>query len=199
MTHVLVHPVETARPKSLENRPIRAARARRAGVRVLSAVIRFDGIVIVAGTGTLALHAIVNNEGPLANLSAPGAVLAALALIGALSVIDTATNELIDWINPDRWDGDSTYALAEELGLIRDDLDSGANPEEIQHSLNTSGLLEAAGTLMRRLAVAFAEQGQEDQAQRLIASTLHLRKADQVLGNCQAGDEAAGDAREDLQ
>lgn len=199
MTHVLVHPVETARPKSLENRPVRAARARRAGVRALSAVIRFDGIVIVAGTGTLALHAIVNNEGPLANLSAPGAVLAALALIGALYVIDTAVNELIDWINPDRWDGDSTYALAEEIGLIRDDIDSGANPEEIQHSLNTSELLETVGTLTRRLAWAFAERGQEDQAQRLFASTLHLRKADQVLGHGQADDEVADDAREYLQ
>ncbi|TDU67888.1 hypothetical protein [Streptomyces sp. KS 21] len=199
MTHVLVHPVETARPKSLENRPVRAARARRAGVKALSAVIRYDGIVMVAGTFTVGFDAIVNNDGPLANLSATGAVLAALALIGALYVIDAAANELIDWINPDRWDGDSTYALAEEIGQIRGDIDSGADPEEIEHSLRTSGLLETTGALTRRLAVAFAEQGDEDQAQRLYASALHLRKADQVLGHGQAGDEPADDARKDLQ
>ncbi|MEV8536173.1 hypothetical protein [Streptomyces sp. NPDC051211] len=199
MTHTLVHPAETARPKSLEHRPVRAARTRRASVKALSAVTRYDGIVMVAGTFTLGFDAIVNNDGPLANLSAPGAVLAALALIGALYVIDAAANELIDWINPDRWDGDSTYALAEELGQIRGDIDSGADPEEIEHSLRTSGLLETVGTLTRRLAVAFAEQGEEDRAQRLFASTLHLRKADEVLGHGQAGDELAGDAREDLQ
>ncbi|MEU2454796.1 hypothetical protein ABZ605_32495 [Streptomyces sp. NPDC012765] len=199
MTHVLVHPVETARPKSLENRPIRAARARRAAVKTLSAVIRYDGIVMVAGTFTLGFDAIVHNDGPLANLSAPGAVLAALALIGALYVIDTAANELINAINPDRWDGDSTYALAEEISQIRGDIDSGADPEEIEHSLRTSGLLETTGELTRRLAVAFAEQGEEDRAQRLNASALHLRKADKVLGHGQAGDEPADDAREDLQ
>ncbi|MFG2298465.1 hypothetical protein [Streptomyces sp. NPDC048603] len=199
MTHVLVHPVETARPKSLENRPVRAARARRASVKALSAVIRYDGIVITAGTATVSLDAIVNHEGPLANLSTPGVAFAALALIGALYVIDTAANELIDWINPDRWDGDSTYALAEELGQIRGDIDSGADPEEIQHSLNTSGLLATTGALTRRLAVAFAKQGEEDQAQRLYAATLHLRKADAALGHGQTGDEPADDAREDLQ
>ncbi|MFE5718589.1 hypothetical protein [Streptomyces erythrochromogenes] len=199
MTDVLVHPAETARPKSLENRPVRAARARRAGVKALSAVIRYDGIVMVAGTFTVGFDAVVNHGGPLANLSAMGAVLAALALIGALHVIDAAASELISLINPDRWDGDSTYALAEELGLIGDDIDSGADPTEIQHSLCTSGLLEATGALTRRLAVALAERGEEDQAQRLYAATLHLRTADRVLGHGQAGDEPADDAREDLQ
>ncbi|MDH6544092.1 hypothetical protein [Streptomyces sp. SPB4] len=199
MTHVLVHPAETARPKSLQSRPVRAARARRAGVRALSAVIRYDSIVIAAGTATVGLHAIINHEGPLANLSALGAVLAALALIGALYVIDAAASELIDWINPDRWDGDLAYVLAEDLGQIRDDIDAGADPEEIGHSLRTSGLLETTGSLTRRLAVAFAQQGKEDQAQRLHASALHLRKAGQVLGHGQAGAEPADDARKDLQ
>lgn len=199
MTHLLVHPVETARPKSLENRPVRAARTRRAGVKALSAVIRYDGIVIIAGTGSLGLRAIIFNDGPLANLTVPGAVLTWLTLVGTLYVIDTAAKGLIDWINPDRWDGDTAYALAEEVGLIHDDLDSGADPEEIQHSLRTSGLLETTGALTRRLAVAFAEQGEEDQAQRLYASALHLRKADTVLGHGQAGDQPADDARKDLQ
>ncbi|MBT2406868.1 MULTISPECIES: hypothetical protein [unclassified Streptomyces] len=199
MTHVLVHPVETARPKSLENRPVRVARARRAGVKALSAVIRYDGIVIIVGTGTLGLHAIVNNDGPLANLTAFEAVVTWLTLIGALYVIDAAANGLIDWINPDRWDGDTAYALAEEVGHIHDDLDSGADPEEIQHSLRTSGLLETTGALTRRLALAFAERGEEDQAQRLYASALHLRTADEVLGHGQAGDEPGAVAREDLQ
>ncbi|MFJ4879950.1 hypothetical protein ACIP93_32750 [Streptomyces sp. NPDC088745] len=199
MTHVLVHPAETARPKSLENRPVRAARARRASVRALSAVIRYDSSVIIAGTGALQLHAIVNNEGPLANLTFPEAVVMSLIIIGTLSVIDAAAHELIHRINPDRWDGDSAYALAEELDQIRKDIDFGADPEEIQHSLHTSGLLETAGALTRRLAAAFAEQDKEDQAQRLYASTLHLRKADQALGHDQAGAEAADDARKDLQ
>ncbi|WP_331735251.1 hypothetical protein OG590_40100 (plasmid) [Streptomyces goshikiensis] len=198
MTHVLVHPVETAHPKSLDNRPVRAARARRAGVKALSAVIRYDGIVIVAGTVTVGLHAIDNHEGPLANLGTLGAAAAAVALIGARAVIDAAVTELIDWINSDRWDGDRAYALAEELGNIRDDIGSGVAPEGIQHSLQTSGLLMKAGAFARRLAVAFVEQAEEDQA-RLYASALHLRKADQVLGHDQAGDEPADDVRKDLQ
>ncbi|MFG2667638.1 hypothetical protein ACGFY6_25765 [Streptomyces sp. NPDC048387] len=199
MTHTLVHPAETARPKSLEDRPIRAARARRAGVKALSAVTRFDGIVIASGVVVLGFHAIVNNSGPFANLTAVGATVTALALIGALYVVDAAANEIIDWINPDRWDGDIAYPLAEDLGQIRDDIDSGADPEEIRHSLRSSGLLETAGAITRRLAVAFAAQGEEDQAQRLYAATDHLRKADEGLGHGQAGEESADDAREDLQ
>ncbi|MFD9078241.1 hypothetical protein [Streptomyces erythrochromogenes] len=198
MTHTLVHPVGTVSPESLKHRPIRAARARRAGVKALSAVLRYDGIVIISGVVAVGIHAIVNNEGPLANLTAPGAVVAALTLIGALYVIDAFAAELIDRINPDRWDGDTAYALTEELDHIRADIDFGAEPDEIHHSLHTSGLLTATGALSRRLGVAFAERGEEDQAQRLYAAVLHLRKAEEAFGYGQVGDEWADDAREDL-
>ncbi|MET9324055.1 hypothetical protein ABZX75_28380 [Streptomyces sp. NPDC003038] len=199
MTHTLVHPADTARPQSLKNRPVRAARARRAGVKVLSAVIRYDGIVLAAGTATVGFHAIVNHDGPLAKLSTPGAVVAALALIGALYVIDAFAIGLIDWINPDRWDGDTTYALAEELGNICADVDSGADPEEIRHSLHTSELLLTAGALSRRLAVAFAARGKEDEAQHMYAATFHLHSAADKFGHGHAGDGPADDARKDLQ
>ncbi|WP_331719688.1 hypothetical protein [Streptomyces virginiae] len=198
MTHTLVHPAGTVRPESLKHRPVRAARARRAGVKALSAVIRYDGIVIIACTGTLGLHAIVNNDGPLANLTLPGAVVTWLTLIGALYVINAAANGLIDRINPDRWDGDTAYALTEELDHIRADIDFGAEPDEIHQSLHTSGLLTATGALSRRLGVAFAERGEEDQAQRLYAAVLHLRKAEEAFGYGQVGDEWADDARKDL-
>ncbi|MFD6113859.1 hypothetical protein ACFWG0_27650 [Streptomyces yangpuensis] len=82
-----------------------------------------------------------------------------------------------------RHDGIVTVAGTATVG---DDIDSGADPEQIQYSLYTSGLLRAAGALTQA-PVAFAEQGEEDQTQR--ASARHLREADQVLGHGQAGDE----------
>ncbi|MCY0946302.1 hypothetical protein [Streptomyces antarcticus] len=199
MTHTLVHPTGTTRPQSLENRPARAARTRRAAVTVLSAVARYDAIVIAAATTVLAFHSIINHDGPLANLTTTQAAIAALALIGAASLIDAVATDLIDWINPDRWDGDTAYALAEELGNIHDDIDSGADPEEIHHSLRTSGLLMATGVLSRRLGLAFAERGEDDQAQRLYAAVIHLRKADEVLGHREAGETPDDGTRKDLQ
>ncbi|WP_327388891.1 hypothetical protein [Streptomyces sp. NBC_01207] len=38
-----------------------------------SAVIRYDSVA--TGTATVGFHTIVNHDGPLANLTAPGAVL----------------------------------------------------------------------------------------------------------------------------
>ncbi|GAA1552763.1 hypothetical protein [Streptomyces globosus] len=198
MTHALVHP-GTARPQSLQNRPVRAARVRRAAVTVLSAVVRYSGIVFAAATTVFVVRATFNHDGPLVNLSAPQAVLAAFTLIGAIHVINSLAEGLIDWINPDRWDGDTAYSLAEELGDIHNDINSGADPDEIHHSLHTSGLLVMTGTVSRSLALAFAQRGEEDRAQRLYAAVLHLSKAADVFGYGQAGDEPADDARKDLQ
>ncbi|MCX5078791.1 hypothetical protein OHA84_37805 (plasmid) [Streptomyces sp. NBC_00513] len=64
MTNVPVHPVGTDRPQSLEHRPIRAARARRAGVKLLSAVVRYNGITITAVVTALGVHAFTARINP---------------------------------------------------------------------------------------------------------------------------------------
>ncbi|MEV6654890.1 hypothetical protein [Streptomyces sp. NPDC051219] len=109
-------------------------------------------------------------------------LLYAVAVLGIKTTAGTVAEYVIDLIDPDRWDGDIAYELAEGLTQLRADIDSGADIDDVLDSLRASSLVpELLGTL-RNLAAEYAARGDDDENQRLLAAVLHLRIADKNIG-----------------
>ncbi|MDQ1013147.1 hypothetical protein QFZ82_007632 [Streptomyces sp. V4I23] len=110
-------------------------------------------------------------------------LLYAVALLGIKTTADTVAEYVIDLIDPDRWDGDIAYEIAEGLTQLRADIDNGdADIDDVLDSFRASNLLPELLYTLRNLTAGYAARGDEDENQRLLAAVLHLRNADENIG-----------------
>ncbi|MDQ0847721.1 hypothetical protein [Streptomyces sp. V1I6] len=109
-------------------------------------------------------------------------LLYAVAVLGIKTTTDVVAEYVIDLVDPDRWDGDITYEIAEGLTQLRADIDNGADIDDVLDSLRASNLVPELLFTLRNLAAEYAARGDEDENQRLLAAVLHLRNADQNIG-----------------
>ncbi|MCX4826076.1 hypothetical protein OG883_41130 [Streptomyces sp. NBC_01142] len=128
-------------------------------------------------------------------------LLYAVAILGTKTTTDTVAEYVIDLIDPDRWDGDITFELAEGLTQLRADIDNGADIDDVLDSLRASNLVPELLSTLRNLAAEYAARGDEDENQRLLAAVQHLRNADQYIGYGSELDalEAGGTCQKNLQ
>ncbi|CAM5694937.1 hypothetical protein [Streptomyces mordarskii] len=157
--------------------------ARRLTTRALRQIIRFSD---PAATATIAVMAIlwISHTGPawIATADDWTIVTYGIGIAAARVVLDVIAEWLIDLADPDRWDGDIAYAIAEDLRQLRTDITMGADPDEVLDSLSTSNLVPELLETLRGLSTQYAALGDEDEKQRLLAAVLHLRHADQNIG-----------------
>ncbi|MDH2393398.1 hypothetical protein QCN29_32470 [Streptomyces sp. HNM0663] len=109
-------------------------------------------------------------------------LLYAVAILGTKTTADAVVEHVIDLIDPDRWDGDITFELAEGLTQLRADIDNGADIDDVLDSLRASNLVPELLSTLRNLAAEYAARGDDEENQRLVAAVLHLRNADKTIG-----------------
>lgn len=109
-------------------------------------------------------------------------LLYAVAVLGIKTTADAVAECLIELIDPDRWDGDITFELAEGLTQLRSDIDNGADIDDVLDSLRASNLVPELLSTLRNLAAEYAARGDDEENQRLLAAVLHLRNADKTIG-----------------
>lgn len=161
----------------------RSVTARRYVVRAMRRVVQFSDIPFTAAAVAMAIMWAAH-AGPawITTASDWQIMLYGVLTYGANRIVDALAETAIDLIDPDRWDGDIAYELAEGLTQLRADIDNGADIDEVLDSLRSSSLVpELLGTL-RALGAEYAARGDEDENQRLLAAVLHLRNADQHIG-----------------
>ncbi|MET9427935.1 MULTISPECIES: hypothetical protein [unclassified Streptomyces] len=160
-----------------------AVTARRLTVRALMGARRLSdpaaSVVLLVMAGLWATH-----TGPawLTTANDWTFLLYAVAILGIRTTADAMAEYLIGLIDPDRWDGDIAYELAEGLAQMRADIDNGADIEDVLDSLRASSLLRELLFTVRTLAAEYAARGDEDEHQRLLAAVRHLRNADKNIG-----------------
>lgn len=169
-----------------EARPSRRAAgitARRLTARALKLVRRLTdpaaSVVILVMGGLWLTH-----TGPawLTTASDWTVLLYAVAIGGTKTLVDVFAEYAIDLVDPDRWDGDIAYEIAEGLTQLRADIDNGADIDDVLDSFRASNLLPELLYTLRNLAAGYAARGDEDENQRLLAAVLHLRNADENIG-----------------
>ncbi|GAA3372191.1 hypothetical protein GCM10017744_102700 [Streptomyces antimycoticus] len=178
----MTHTAQTKQPPA-SGTPSRSVAARRLTTRALSQIIRFSD---PAATAAIAAMAIlwITHTGPawIATADEWTIVTYGIGIVAARVVLDVIAEGLSDLVDPDRWDGDIAYAIAEGLRQLRTDITEGADPDEVLDSLSTSDLVPQLLETLRALSTQYAARGDEDEKQRLLAAVLHLRHADQNIG-----------------
>lgn len=160
-----------------------AATARRLTVRALKGARRLTdpaaNMVLLVMVGLWLTH-----TGPawLTTASDWTFLLYAAAVLGTKTTTDAVAEYVIDLTDPDRWDGDIAYELAEGLTQLRADIDNGADVDEVLDSLRASNLVPELLSTLRNLAAEYAARGDDEEQQRLLAAVLHLRNADKNIG-----------------
>ncbi|MEU5108202.1 hypothetical protein AB0H07_39095 [Streptomyces sp. NPDC021354] len=178
----MTHPAQTEQPLA-NGSPRRSVTARRLAARVLRQIIRLSDPVAIAVIAVMAALWLAHT-GPAWLTTADDWTLVSygVVIVGARVVLDVLLEELIDLIDPDRWDGDIAYELAEGLKQLRADIQTGADPDEVLDSLRSSDLVPELLETLRALGSEYAARGDDDENQRLLAAVLHLRNADQNIG-----------------
>ncbi|WP_351233856.1 hypothetical protein [Streptomyces sp. NPDC002133] len=175
---------QTGQPRPADDTtPRRFVPARRFTVRALRhALMRTDSAASITMVIMVALWATQTGPSWLTTASDWTLLLYAVAIVGTKAAIDFLTEFIISLVDPDRWDGDIAYEIAQGFTQLRTDIDNGADIDDVLDGLSASHLVpELLGTL-RTLAAAYAARGDEDENQRLLAAVLHLRNADKNIG-----------------
>ncbi|MBT2439806.1 hypothetical protein J7E93_06655 [Streptomyces sp. ISL-36] len=160
-----------------------AGTARRLTTRALKRVRRLTDPV--ASAALLVMVGLwLTHTGPawLTTASDWTVLLYAVAVLGIKTTTDAVVEYVIELIDPDRWDGDITYELAEGLTQLRADIDNGADIDDVLDSFRASNLVPELLSTLRNLAAEYAARGDDDENQRLLAAVLHLRNADKNIG-----------------
>ncbi|NUK50398.1 hypothetical protein HRW14_08860 [Streptomyces lunaelactis] len=179
MTHIPA-PAEQHLPGITSRRSVTV---RRYAVRALRRVVQFSDIPFTAAALAMAIMWAAH-AGPawITGASDWLIMLYGILIYGANRIVDALAETAIDLIDPDRWDGDVAYELANGLTELRADIDSGADIDDVLDSLRSSNLVPELLATLRALGAGYAARGDEDENQRLLAAVLHLRNADQYIG-----------------
>ncbi|EPH46876.1 hypothetical protein ABT390_33960 [Streptomyces aurantiacus] len=162
------------------------ARARRFTVLALRAL---SDQSMNAFAGALAVLVLLNtlHVGPhrIAYASARDLLLYAALTYCIAVIISRVSADAADLLDPDRWDGDIAFELAEALTRLRTGLTDGADIDDVLDSLAASALVPELAATLRALAEEYGHRGAEgdyDESQRLLAAVLHLRCAVEHIG-----------------
>ncbi|MFF7764250.1 hypothetical protein [Streptomyces griseorubiginosus] len=102
-------------------------------------------------------------------------------IYGLNRLFDGTLEAIADVLDPDRFDGDVLFEMAESLRQLRADMTNGADTYDVLDSMVGSSVIEELSDTVRGISQHVAADGDQDEVQRLMAVVLHLRNADDNL------------------